>query len=289
MEEQKEEKKEHPSTYVVQDRSSVAEMERLRIQDTLFTTSMGGLLPEQDDPARFESVLDVGCGTGGWLIEMARTYPHISRLVGVDISGLMLNYAREQAAAAGVGDRVEFYVMDALRMLEFPDDSFDLINQRLAISYMRTWDWPKLLQEFQRVGRSEATIRLTESDMPTSSGEAGLFMRDLLTQAFVQAGHFQQASGDDLLKRLPDMLRRYCEDSQVQTRLYRLEYRGGTPEGQNFYEDSKRLLPSLPAFLSRFVRLPDDFAEIGQRALDEMQEPTCVTVLHLMTAYGTLA
>src|SRR5713101_7159473 len=125
-------RQEHPSTYVVQDRSNEEELTRLQIQDQLVTASMGGVLPEQPDPTIFQRVLDVGCGTGGWLIEVAKTYPSISLLVGVDVSERMLAYAQEQAEAQQVSDRVEFRTMDALRMLEFPTHYFDLLNQRFG-------------------------------------------------------------------------------------------------------------------------------------------------------------
>src|SRR2546427_6992082 len=147
-------RREHPSTYFVQDRSNLDEMTRLQIQDQLLTAGMGGVLPEQADPARLQSVIDVGCGTGGWLIEVANTYPGIPRLVGVDISSKMLDSARTLAEAQGVSGRVEFYAMDALRMLEFPDNSFDLVNHRVAMSWLRKWDWPKLFREYLRVCRS---------------------------------------------------------------------------------------------------------------------------------------
>ncbi len=138
-------RREHPSTYFVQDRANPEEMERLRLQDALITTSMGGILPEQPDLTTFRQVLDVGCGTGGWLIVLAKALPTCTRLTGVDVSQTFVNYARAQAQAAQVSDRVEFYAMDALRMLEFPNNSFDLVNQRFGISWLRTWDWPKLL------------------------------------------------------------------------------------------------------------------------------------------------
>src|ERR1700738_933127 len=110
--------KEHPSTYIVQDRSNEEELTRLRIQDQLVTTSMGGVLPEQPDLGAFKRVLDVGCGTGGWLIQVAREVPTATKLIGADISRRMVEYAREQAREQGVADRVEFHTMDALRMLE---------------------------------------------------------------------------------------------------------------------------------------------------------------------------
>ena len=65
-------RREHPSTYFVQDRRSEVERERITIQDQLLTRAMGGVLPEQQDPNIFSRVLDVGCGTGSWLIEAAQ-------------------------------------------------------------------------------------------------------------------------------------------------------------------------------------------------------------------------
>src|SRR5579859_1255286 len=140
--------REQQSAYFVLDRSSQDEMTRLQVQDQMLTAGMGGVLAEQADPASFQRVLDVGCGTGGWLIQVAKTYPSIKLLIGVDISQKMVDYAREQAKAQGVSDRVEFHVMDALRMLEFPDAFFDLVNQRYGFGFIRTWEWPKILEEY---------------------------------------------------------------------------------------------------------------------------------------------
>lgn len=99
---------EQPSTYFVQDRSK-AERERLTVQDQIFTHNMGGVLPEQPDPTLFHSILDVGCGTGSWLIEAARTYPEMTMLVGADISIHIVEYARKLASEQGVSDRVKFF------------------------------------------------------------------------------------------------------------------------------------------------------------------------------------
>ncbi|MGZ6365273.1 MAG: hypothetical protein ACXWPS_04840, partial [Ktedonobacteraceae bacterium] len=63
--------REHPSTYFVQDRSNAEELTRVRAQDQLLTSGMGGVLAEQPDPSGFLCVLDVSCATGGWLIEVA--------------------------------------------------------------------------------------------------------------------------------------------------------------------------------------------------------------------------
>ncbi|HEY7419906.1 MAG TPA: methyltransferase domain-containing protein, partial [Ktedonobacteraceae bacterium] len=102
-------KKEHPSTYFVEDRSSDEELERLQIQDRMLTTAMGGVLPEQPDTFRFQRVLDIACGPGCWLIDLARAYPDGDTLIGIDASRHMVEYARGQACDAKL-DYIEFYV-----------------------------------------------------------------------------------------------------------------------------------------------------------------------------------
>src|SRR6266567_3038266 len=127
----------YSGTYFVQDRRNEEELLRLAEQDRLVTASMGGVLPEQAEPSAFRRVLDVACGSGGWVIEAAQTYPEMS-LVGIDVNPRMIDYARAQAAAQHVDDRIELHVMDALGVLDFPDASFDLVNLRFALSFMRT-------------------------------------------------------------------------------------------------------------------------------------------------------
>src|SRR5260370_41067512 len=91
------------------------------------------------------------------------------RLVGIGVNTRMIEYAREQAKIAQVDDRVDFQVMDALLILEFPKNYFDLTNMRFATAFMRTWNWPKVLDEMQRVTRPGGVIRLTENECFHSS------------------------------------------------------------------------------------------------------------------------
>ena len=279
--------KDNPSTYFVQDRSNRDEMTRLHIQDQLFTAGMGGMLSEQADPTIFEHVLDVGCGTGDWLIEAAKTYPTMTRLVGVDISERMIRYAQSQAQAQQVSDRVQFHVMDALRKLDFPNNHFDLINQRMGFSYLRKEHWPNLLWEYQRLCKREGVIRITESGMITQSGSpAQIRLNQLVLQALYQAGNFFTQTSDGLTSQLPHLLRQYAGIRQVQTRAHLLEYRAGTPEWQSFYEDVKLLYQTILPFLQKWTRVPDDYETIYWHMLKELQQPGFVAIWPLLTVWG---
>ena len=280
--------REHPSTYFVQDRSNMDELHRLQVQDQMLTNSMGGPLPEQPDPNSFQAILDIGCGTGSWLIETATTYPNIRRLVGVDISTRMLELARIQAQEAGVAERVEFHTMDILRMLEFPAESFDLVNQRFGFSYLRTWDWLPLLAEYRRVLRPGGTVRITESELLMIHNKPALsHLAELTHQAFHRAGHAFRPTTDGVIGELASLLQR-VGFHHIQTRPYTLEYRSGTPEHQLFSIDTRHGYRVVVPFLRKWGQLPDDYETIYQQAMDEINQPDYFATWKILTAWGTI-
>ncbi|HEU5380839.1 MAG TPA: class I SAM-dependent methyltransferase [Ktedonobacteraceae bacterium] len=279
--------REHPNTYFVQDSSNQDELARLQIQDEMLTTGMGGSLSEQPDPGRFRRVLDVGCGTGGWLIEVAKTYPTISELVGVDISARMLEYARSQAEARQVGDRVSFQVRDALRSLEFPAQSFDLVNQRLGWSYLRTWEWPKLIDEFRRVTRKRGIIRITEGGWMTGNSDALMKLHQLALKASFASGHlFVEDENTSIIQRLPGLLEQYGLQ-QVHTYTHDLTFPAGTTGGEHFREDLRHLFHVSLPFFQKWTPVPEDYKQIYQRMLEETRQPGFVGRWTFLTAWGT--
>jgi ubiquinone/menaquinone biosynthesis C-methylase UbiE len=275
-----------PSTYFVQDRSSKEELIRLDEQDHLITTAMAGPLPEQVDPSRLQSVLDVACGPGGWLIDLARAYPGITQLVGVDISGRMITYAREQARAAQVSERVTFQVGDALRTLEFPANSFDLVHQRLGLSFIRTWEWPRLLSEYLRVCKPGGAIHITEAAMlPQSNSPALTRLHELLIEALYRAGHFFTPESEGISRHLGDLMRRYGIE-QVQTKVYALALLA-SPEMQKPYaEDMQRLFRTTLPFMQKWIKMPPDYQELYQQMVKEIQKPDFVVTNMFTAAWG---
>src|SRR5215469_15474472 len=143
------------------DPESGAEMARLLEQDRLITTGMGGLFPERgNDFSGIHRILDVACGPGGWVQEVAFAHPEIE-VVGFDISRAMIDFARAQAQVRGLAN-ASFLVMDVQKPLDFADSSFDLVNVRF-INFPAA-AWPKLMQELRRITRPGGIIRLTESE-----------------------------------------------------------------------------------------------------------------------------
>lgn len=280
-------KKEQPNTYIVQDqKKNQEELSRLTLQSHLLTISMGGPLEALPNPTAFRRVLDVGSGPGSWVIETAQMYPTLE-LVGIDISQRMVEHAREVANVNQVSDRVTFQVMDALLRLEFPDAFFDVVNLRLGLSFLRTWDWQKLLSEMLRVTSPGGVIRITDTEIIQPSTSPALRqLNEMSLCAFFRAGHLFTQETTGLTAHLAPLLEQHgCR--QVQTKTHTLEYRAGTEEGQMFYEDMKKVFHVILPFYQKWGCAPENYNVIYQQALDEMLHPEFRVTWNLLSAWGT--
>lgn len=100
-------------------------------------------------PVDDRSILEVACGTGRFSVMLANRGADV---VGLDISGPMLQQGRQKAASVGVEGTLEFMRGDAAR-LPFPDDHFDTV---LAMRFFHLADTPaKFLSEMARVSKNQ--------------------------------------------------------------------------------------------------------------------------------------
>jgi ubiquinone/menaquinone biosynthesis C-methylase UbiE len=173
---------------------SAEEMVRLINLDRMTTKNMGGSLSGVTDPSELETVLDIGCGSGGWALDVAFTYPHIE-VAGIDISKIMIDYANARARNELLAN-ISFGVMDINHALDFPDASFDLVNARFLFSVVKRDAWPSFIAECTRLLRPGGTLRLTEmSDIVTTSS-AQMQMSNLFHQFLWRHGYdFSTDSG----------------------------------------------------------------------------------------------
>ncbi len=264
------------------------ELHRLQLQSQMVTNAIGGVLPEQPDTAHFKRVLDIGCGTGEWLLEVAQNYPNTTRLIGIDINPQVIEFARNQARSLQVDSRVEFHQMDALGHLEFPNDYFDLVHEGFAISWLHTWEWPSFLTECQRVAKPGAVIRVTEgggaikNSSPAFSRLFGLFL-----EAFHQEGYIFTSGSDGLTRELSRMLKQHGLQN-VQTIDHVLEYGAGTPEAHAFAENCKLFCRIMPPLMQKWTSIPDDFEETRLQMIYEQQQPDYVATVSVVVGWGTV-
>jgi len=82
--------------------------------------ALDGVVPRLEQGAK---VADIGCGHGASTLIMAKAYPK-STFFGFDFHDRSIEQARQRAAEAAVGDRVEFTQATARN---FPGSDFDLV------------------------------------------------------------------------------------------------------------------------------------------------------------------
>ncbi len=155
------------------DPESALEMTRLIEQDRIVTKGMGGTFPEYNNtlPDDVKHILDVGCGSGGWVLDVAYHNPECE-VVGLDVSASLLDYARARAKVQERQNAV-FVQGNILKPLEFADEEFDLVNIRFAGAFLLRDAWVPVLQELFRILRPGGIIRVTEGDtMGTTTSPA---------------------------------------------------------------------------------------------------------------------
>ncbi|GAA2094156.1 27-O-demethylrifamycin SV methyltransferase [Streptomyces albiaxialis] len=102
-------------------------------------------------------LLDIGCGTGGPAVRLARSSG--GRVTGITVSKTQVDRCRERALAAGLTGRVAFQYGDAMAM-GFPDATFDAAWAVDCLCHMR--DRAAALAEAYRVLKPGGPLLLTE-------------------------------------------------------------------------------------------------------------------------------
>jgi ubiquinone/menaquinone biosynthesis C-methylase UbiE len=281
------EPKPNESTYII-DSESGAEMARLMVQDRILTEGMGGLFTELPDDAlvNVHDILDLACGPGGWVLDVAYEYPKIN-VVGIDISNQLIDYARAQARVRWLSN-VSFHVMDILKPLEFDDESIDLINARFLFGVLPKAEWPKLLSECKRVLRPGGIVRLTECEMTLSNSLAFEKLSGMFTRALQLSGHSFSPDGRHV--GITPMLGRLLREAGFEN-LRRKAHMVDASEGMEAYEScfqNYRVACKLiePFLIKLGLTTQEEFDDIYQQMLNEMSSDGFCAVWFYLTMSG---
>lgn len=274
------------NTYIL-DSESATEIARLIAQDRLITQGMGGLFPEQLDISNFHAILDVACGPGGWVCDVAFANPDI-QVTGIDISNKMIEYARASAWSQKL-ENASFRTMDVLKPLDFPDNSFDLVNARFLVALMPKTAWPKLLEECVRITRPGGMIRLTEFDEPATTNSAAFaHWMELTFRAIKLAGLCMSPDGHNF--GVTPLLRRFlldvgCQD--IGLRSHCIDFSFETPAFDSMYRNCEVAFLQVQSFMVKMkVATPEEIEQSYRDMLTEMRSGDFCALWYYLTAWG---
>lgn len=265
---------------------NAAEMARLINQDRILTRCMGGLFPPQLDLTNIHDILDIACGPGGWAVDVARAYPD-TRVIAIDISQIMTEFARFQAREQNLTN-TRFLVMDALKPLDFPDNSFDFVNARFISGFMPKAAWPALVQECLRILRPGGFIRLTEFETTISTSYTSEKLGEMFARALQKAGQSFSPTGWQF--GITPALGRFLRDAgcrNVQPMAHVIEWSTGTAEHLSQYQNAMVFLKLSQPFLIKMGVITAEEAEaLYQRALEEMMASDYCALWYFLSTCG---
>ena len=277
------------SNVYISDPESGAEMARLIDQDRLVTKGMGGLFPERsNDFSGIHRVLDGACGPGGWALEIAFKYPGIE-VVGFDVSQAMIDYANAQARVQGL-ENASFQVMNLLKPLDFPDNSFHLSNVRF-VNFLPAAMWPQFVRELARVTRPGGFIRLTESEWWYFSTSPALeTLNSLVIKSIqVQGGYSQTGRFTGILPLLGNLLRQAgCVNIKLVSHVIDFSY--GTEAYEGFRRDASIVFKLFQPFIIRMqVASQNELDDLYNQMVLEMLQEDFHGLMLPLTAIGEKA
>lgn len=166
---------------------SEAWMAHMSLIERALSEYMGGALPAALDLSHVRQALDVGCGVGGWIYEMAWRHPTI-QFVGIDRNVAFIECARKRILG-GVANAT-YLVQDMFHLDEFTyaPASFDLVHLRFLAGEVRPQQFPLLLRALRRLCRPGALLVWTEAEFPLTNSLALQCVCDWVQRALRAGG-----------------------------------------------------------------------------------------------------
>ena len=151
-------------------------------------------------------MLDIGCGSGRWVREMAGEFPG-ARVVGLDMASPDESNPATSGVFAASNARLRSYAFvqhNALEPLAFAPNSFDLTHMRQMTRDLPVAAWPRVVGEMARVTTFGGWVELAEGDLVHNGGPALEAMQRWALQAWQQHGLDPRVCSKlgDLLHRL---------------------------------------------------------------------------------------
>lgn len=279
------EEEETRNTYIF-DAESATELARLINQDRIVTQAMGGPLSGISDPSALRNIVDVGCGPGGWVLDVAFDLPN-AEVEGFDSSERMVKYAHARAVSQQLTN-ASFGVMDITQTFDLPDTSYDLVNARFLMGVLKREAWPLFLEECHRILRPGGLLRLTEAAEFGQTTSAALDQLLTFTRhALYQLGYgFTPEAGMNLLPKLLSFYKqRQYHNIQVQASA--LHYSSETEAWADQFHNLELIhLQMKPVLLKLGLINEELFDALYQEAIVEMQHPSFCGIVHLTKIFG---
>ncbi|KAF7303242.1 UBIQUITIN-CONJUGAT-2 domain-containing protein [Mycena kentingensis (nom. inval.)] len=120
---------------------------------------------EEGEPSTPQRSLDIGCGTGAWVIDAAKEWPDCE-FVGFDLMDIQIPLRSLSPEYAAIAERVTWVHSNFLtNKLPFDDDEFDHVHIQGIAQGVPENKWGPLFEEVNRVLRPGGVVEIMEDDI----------------------------------------------------------------------------------------------------------------------------
>ncbi len=162
-----------------------AEVARQLLLPWQLSELIGGAVPASLDLSQVRRVLDVGCGVGGWVQEMAGRYPAIEA-IGVDRRAYFVEQGQELVSDMR---NATLLVKDIFALQDtFAAGSFDLIHMRFLGGEVAFQQFPALIQSLVKLCRIGGWLVWTEAELPQTNSDACNCLESMVLSGLLRAG-----------------------------------------------------------------------------------------------------
>ncbi|KAA1469908.1 hypothetical protein DENSPDRAFT_928486 [Dentipellis sp. KUC8613] len=106
-------------------------------------------------------VLDIGCGSGNWILDCARQWRQCE-FVGIDLIPLHPDLSH---FSSDLGSRITWMQVNCLEGLPFPNEEFDYVHIKRIAHGIPEDKWDALLEEITRVMKPGGAFEMIEEDL----------------------------------------------------------------------------------------------------------------------------
>ncbi|CEJ03075.1 hypothetical protein RMCBS344292_17065 [Rhizopus microsporus] len=123
----------------------------------------GNVLPSVTDTLDFQkgiNILDVGCGSGVWIMDMVQEYPNCT-YHGCDIVNILYKNVDVKQFTFSKGN--------VIKGLPYEDNTFDFVHMRFLVLALREDEWPMAIKELIRVTKPGGMVQISEIGFKASA------------------------------------------------------------------------------------------------------------------------
>lgn len=231
----------------------------------LFSSSLETIPPTFPpfDPSKFHNILDIGCGPGSWVLDIASASP-ASTFIGIESNPRMIAYAQARTVAHMLPN-VQFLVRATEHPLNFASSSFDLLRACLRTSCLAPGILPELLTECRRLLRPRGHLILSTFEIRTPPASTAERMLQRYMAVWERAGQPLPLVKHDETSDLQQQV--------LQTGFHQVQERiSDFDASQDWNLKLKLFFASLQPFLLMDERNQEESNALTQSVMDELYD-----------------